>query len=100
MGPKAGIHGGHVVFAGKYSTVYEVGNESLTAQYMSGRMKIPMPPRRRKVKDTIVIKGARQHNLKDIEVKFPLNTLTVVTGVSGSGKSNKIRRKAEFIFDR
>ncbi len=87
IGPAAGIHGGEVVFAGPFEQIYDEAADCLTAKYMSGRMKIPVPEVRRKSSNFLHIKGARQHNLKNIDVKIPLNTMTVVTGVSGSGKT-------------
>ncbi len=91
IGPAAGIHGGELVFAGPYEKIYDEANDSLTAKYMSGRMRIPVPEIRRKAVSYIELKGCRQHNLKDIEVKIPLNCLTVVCGVSGSGKTTLVK---------
>ena len=89
MGPMAGRHGGEVVFQGNHDALLKE-ERSLTARYMNGLEKIPLPVTRRKWSNYIEIKGARENNLAGIDVKFPLNVLTVVTGVSGSGKSSLV----------
>ncbi|MFN4235456.1 MAG: excinuclease ABC subunit UvrA [Bacteroidia bacterium] len=91
MGPLAGSHGGEVVFQGKHEELLN-SQISLTAKYLTEREKIEIPPHRRKWKKSIHIKGARENNLKNINVNFPLNILTVVTGVSGSGKSSLVKK--------
>ena len=89
IGPKAGIHGGELMFRGTFKEI-EKEKDSLTAQYLNGNLNIKIP-KKRSFTNTIEINGARQHNLKNINVKIPLNALTVVSGVSGSGKSSLIK---------
>jgi len=91
IGPEAGLLGGELIFAGNYEEILK-DEFSLTGKYLSGRAKIDIPTRRRKATDFIEIKGARENNLKNIDVKFPLNVLTAVTGVSGSGKTSLVKR--------
>ncbi len=90
MGPGAGVNGGEVVFSGTPEELLKSG-ESLTGQYLSGKLKIPVPEKRRKGNDKkLIVRGAGQNNLKDIDVEFPLGTFICITGVSGSGKSSLI----------
>ena len=91
IGPLAGQHGGEVVFQGTHAEL-ELKPESLTTKYLTGIEKIDVPAQRRKWSNFIEIVGARENNLKNLKVRFPLNTLTVVTGVSGSGKSSLVSK--------
>ena len=87
IGPAAGSHGGEVVAAGSINDIIKC-KKSITGAYLSGKIKIPVPAERRKPTGFITVKGARENNLKNIDVDFPLGVFTCVTGVSGSGKSS------------
>lgn len=90
IGPDAGLHGGNVVFAGKYSEMNKK-TAGLTAAYLHGVMQIETPSRRRKLVNKMYIKNASMHNLKNLHVTIPLHGLTAITGVSGSGKTTLIK---------
>ena len=91
IGPLAGHHGGEIIFQGN---INEIFNEvkSITGQYLSHKKNIELPARRRKWKEFIEIKGANENNLKNIDVRIPLNIFSVITGVSGSGKTSLVKK--------
>ncbi|WP_099367100.1 excinuclease ABC subunit UvrA [Sphingobacterium sp. 1.A.4] len=91
IGPEAGINGGELVFAGTYKEIL-TDKKSLTGEYLSEQLQIPVPDKRRKWNESIRVLGARENNLKGITVDFPLNVFTVVSGVSGSGKTSLVKR--------
>ncbi|NHM07162.1 excinuclease ABC subunit UvrA [Flavobacterium sp. CYK-4] len=90
IGPEAGTFGGNLVAQGTYKEIAKSG--SLTAQYLNGTMEIAVPKARRKWSNYIEILGARENNLQNVDVRFPLEVLTVITGVSGSGKSTLVKK--------
>ena len=91
IGPKAGVFGGELVFSGPYKQMLSKKNKGLTRLYLTKEMSIAVPSTRRKFSNKILLKGVRQHNIKNIDVTIPLGALTVVTGVSGSGKTSLVK---------
>jgi excinuclease ABC subunit A len=90
IGPEAGTFGGEVMATGTYKAI--LASDTLTAKYLNGKLEIEVPKKRRTSKYNIEVTGARENNLKNINVNFPLNMLTVLTGVSGSGKSTMVKK--------
>jgi excinuclease ABC subunit A len=90
IGPEAGIHGGEIIYQGKLKDIFKE-EKSLTTQYLSGKLEIPIPKTRRNLKEKISTSGIYQHNLQNVNIDIPIGGLTLVTGMSGSGKSTLVR---------